>query len=492
MIVDYKNNFVIAGGGTAGWITAAVLSNMFTTKNITLIENSKIGTIGVGESTTPAILDFLNMCSIDLVDFMIKTETTIKTGIKFENWTSSNSSYFHTFDLIRKQHLLDDMPGYDSVLGYDYLHDFLKDTHPYNYMEEKNLLPINSKGNMLGTHALHINAHKFVAYLKDLLKDKVTVIDDTILECDISESGIQKIKLQSGKELTASIYFDCTGFKRVLHSKLGSNWKSCKEILPVDRAIPCPLNWNSPMSATHASALDHGWVWQVPLQTRLGTGYVYSSEFAKTPEEDFFNFIEKKYNKKIDVDRIIKFDSGYLKNPWNKNVVCVGLSSGFVEPLESTSIHMIYHQVVAFVHSYDGVCSTHISNVYNNIMEDMYEDTVAFIKLHYLGNQGKNEFWDYMNQPNCERLNELLDLWKYHLPSAGHIGQHKNETPGYRLIAIGAWLQVMQGMKKIPKNNLERFILFNDVPEINSYVDDLTSQKEFVNFITNLKEKRGI
>ena len=469
------NNFVIAGGGTAGWVTAAVLASMFTNKKITLIENSKIGTIGVGESTTPAILDFLNMCSIDLLDFMTKTESTIKTGIRFENWTDKNSNYFHSFELVKKKEFL------NSILGYDYLHDFVNEKHPYKYIEEQNLLPLDQTGNLLGTHALHINAHKFVDYLKNHLKGQVTVIDEKIINTAVSDNGINEIFFESGNKLSADVYFDCTGFNRVLHSRLGSNWKSCKDILPVDRAIPCPIKWDTPMNTTHASALSSGWVWQVPLQNRLGSGYVYSSEFAKNPEEEYAKFIKEKYNTTIDIERIIKFDSGYVKNPWVKNVVCIGLSSGFVEPLESTSIHMIYHQVLAFVQNYDGVCSNYMSKMYNNIMVDMYEDTVAFIKLHYLGNQGKNDFWDYMNQPNCERLNELLDLWKHHLPNADHIGQNKNETPGYRLFAIAAWLQVMQGMKKIPKDNLTRYIAYNEIPRVDSYVRNLVSQESFVN-----------
>ena len=475
-----ENKFVIAGGGTAGWITAAVLSSMFSNTKITLIENKKIGTIGVGESTTPAILDFLALCEIDLLDFMIKTESTIKVGIKFENWTSKDSSYFHSFELIKKKEFL------NSIMGYDYLHDFIEKKHPYNYFLDKNLLPIDTQGSMLGTHALHINAHKLVDYLKEKFKDKVTVIDDKIIKTNNLEHGIDSIHLESGNTLKADVFFDCTGFNRVLHSQVGSDWKSCKDILPVDRAIPCPISWDKPMNTTHASALSSGWVWQVPLQSRLGSGYVYSSEFSKDPEEEYINFIKKKYNKVIQPDRIIKFDSGYVTNPWNKNVICIGLSSGFVEPLESTSIHMIYHQVLNFVHNYDGIVTSQINKFYNNTMVDMYEDTVAFIKLHYMGNHGVNDFWNYMNKDNCSRLSELLELWKTHLPNADHIGQSKNEVPGYRLFAIAAWLQVMQGMNKIPKDSLERYISFNGVPKISSYVDNLVTQQEFLNSLNQL------
>jgi tryptophan halogenase len=479
-----ENNFVIAGGGTAGWITAAVLSSMFSNKKITLIENSKIGTIGVGESTTPAILDFLALCEIDLLDFMVKTESTIKVGIKFENWTSKGSSYFHSFELVKKKEFL------SSVMGYDYLHDFNDNNHPYNYFLDNNLLPINNTGDMLGTHALHINAHKLVNYLKEKFKDCITVIDDKIINTDISAKGIDTVYLESGKLLQADVFFDCTGFNRVLHSKVGSEWKSCKDILPVDRAIPCPIAWDKPMNTTHASALSSGWVWQVPLQNRLGSGYVYSSEFAKNPEDEYINFIKKKYNKDIQIDRTIKFDSGYVKNPWNKNVLCVGLSSGFVEPLESTSIHMIYHQVLSFVHNYDGMISDQVNKFYNDAMVDMYDDTVAFIKLHYMGNQGVNDFWDYMNTNNCDRLNEFLELWKYHLPNADHIGQSKNEVPGYRLFAIAAWLQVMQGMNKIPKENLQRYISYNGILKTDSYVNNLITQEQFLQSLTQFTKTK--
>jgi tryptophan halogenase len=461
--------FIIAGGGTAGWITAAMIASMFSNCKITLIENSKIGTIGVGESTTPAILDFLSMCNIDIRDFIKHTESTIKVGINFENWTADKSSYLHSFELVRN-----DQQG--SIFGYDYLHKFLKDDHPYNYFAEKNVLPISDTGELIGSHALHINAIKFVEYLKSFLGNKVNVIDDKIISVNNLQNKITDIQLESGVILSADIFFDCTGFKRVLHSELGSEWKSCKDILPVDSAIPCPFEWNNPMNTTHSTALDEGWVWQVPLQTRMGSGYVYSSEFAKDPEKTFVEFIKNKYGKIISPDRIIKFDSGYVTNPWKGNVICVGLSSGFVEPLESTSIHMIYHQVLSFIHAYDGLCTDNISYMYNKNMQDMYDDTVAFIKLHYIGKQGKNDFWNYMAEPNCEKLNTLLDLWKHHLPTTDHICQNKNETPGYRLFAIIAWLQVMQGMKLIPKDNIKRFIHYNEISETDCFRNNLITQ----------------
>jgi tryptophan halogenase len=290
--------------------------------------------------------------------------------------------------------------------------------------------------------------------------------------------------LDNGDDETADVFFDCTGFSKVIHKEVGSTWKSLKELLPVDSAIPCPIDWSSPMNTTHASTLTSGWVWQVPLQTRIGTGYVYSSSFAKNPEDEFAEFIFKKYGKNIDIGRTIKFESGYVANPWNKNVVCIGLSSGFIEPLESTSIHMIQHQVLGFTQMYDGVITKKITSLYNGYMCDMYEDAAAFIKLHYLVNPYNSEFWNYMNNSvGHPRLENLLEIWKTHLPSADHIGQNKNSTVGYRIFAIAAWLQVMQGVGKLTKTSIKRFITFNELPKFEKDFSNLLTQREFLSRI---------
>lgn len=470
--------FVIVGGGTAGYISAATLISIYPDADVTLIESNTIGTIGVGESTTPAILDFLSITNIDIGDFLKETGSTIKIGIKFENWTKVNESYFHSFELIKDPRLL------DVSWGIDHLDYFLNDTHPYSTMEKNNLVPIDKHGKLAGTHALHINAIKFVEYIKNKFKNKIKIIDGIVEDVLLNNAGISAIKLDSGVFLNADIFFDCTGFKRKLHTSVGSSWKSLKELLPVDRAIPCQFDWASPMSSTHASALSSGWVWQVPINDRIGSGYVFSSEFAKNPEEEFIKFIKEKYDRDIVVNRVIEFESGYVKNPWKDNVVCVGLSSGFLEPLESTSIHMIIHQILSFTHLYDGQVSKRVETLYNSYMQDMFEETAAFIKLHYLGTPYNNEFWNYMNSNvGSTRLENLLELWKHHVPSADHIGQNKNQLVGYRLFAIPAWLQVMQGMGKLKKTNIERFVKFNKLDRFEKDFSNLLTQAEFLKLV---------
>jgi tryptophan 7-halogenase len=468
--------FVIVGGGTAGYISAATLISIYPDATITLIESNTIGTIGVGESTTPAILDFLSIANIDIADFLKETGSTIKIGIKFENWYRTNESYFHSFDLVRDPRLL------NVSWGIDHLHYFINNDHPYSVMEKQNLVPIDQTGKLSGTHALHINAVKFVEYVRKKFKDRINIIEAVVNDVQLDQKGISSIILDNGTSLTADIFFDCTGFKRKLHTAVGSKWHSLKELLPVDRAIPCQFDWATPMNTTHASAQEHGWIWQVPLTERIGSGYVYSSEFAKNPEDEFIKFIKEKYDRKVEINKIIEFESGYIKNPWKNNVVCVGLSSGFLEPLESTSIHMIIHQILAFTHLYDGSITARVENLYNMYMQDMFEETAAFIKLHYLGTPYNNEFWKYMNSNiGSNRLENLLELWKNHVPSPDHIGQNKNELVGYRLFAIPAWLQVMQGMKKLKKENIERFINFNRLDKFEKDFSNLITQKEFLN-----------
>jgi tryptophan halogenase len=472
-------NFLVAGGGTAGWMVATMLASLYEDSKITVIENKDIGTIGVGESTTPVILDFLGLANINLIDFISKTESTIKVGINFENWTKQdvkyfhgNRNYLHSFDLSSDK----------DIWGISYLYDFLEDNHKYDHYVRDNLVPFTREGKQVGAHALHINAIKLVEYLKNFLNGKVTVKEGLITEVKVGDCGVTCVKFEDQTELTADVYFDCTGFKRVLHTQLGSQWNSLKDLLPVNRAMPCPFEWTAPMNTTHASALSAGWAWQVPLQSRVGSGYVYSEEFCKDPEEEFVNFIHTKYGKTIEPSRVIKFETGYIKNSWNKNVVCIGLSSGFVEPLESTSIHMIFHQIMSFSQVYDGTITPRLTNLYNSYMNDMYEDTASFIKLHYLGGRDDTEFWRYMNSAkNTPRLQNLLDLWKHHFPAADHIGQNKDRTVGYRLFAIPAWIQVLVGMNIIDKKLIRKYLEFNNIPNIPRPAEQLITQQDFLN-----------
>ena len=465
-------NFVIVGGGTAGWMSAALLASLYPKSAITLIESSSIGTIGVGESTTPAILDFLNLCQIDIFDFIKKTDSTIKIGIKFENW--SKSHYLHTFDVAARK----------DYWGIQYTLAAHQNRHPYEETIKLNQVPYNNNLKLVGTHALHINAIKLVDYLKSYLREKVSVKDALVVDVKLCDYGVQSIKLDDGQELIADLFIDCSGFKRVLHSHLNSRWHSVSKILPVNRAIPCPFDWNDPMNATHSTALKSGWVWQVPLTNRIGSGYVYSEEFCKDPEKEFKEFILKKYNRIIEPSRVIKFESGYVKNPWTKNVLCVGLSSGFLEPLESTSIHMIYHQITAFAQLYDGAINSNINNIYNNYMVDMFDDTVSFIHLHYMGGRTDTEFWKYMQtNKTTPKLENLLNLWKTNYPAADHIGQNSNVLVGYRLFALPAWIQVLYGTNMLNKDVLKKYIEFNELFDNKQQLTTYLTQKEFLDLI---------
>lgn len=471
MQVSTGKKFVIAGGGSAGYMAASLISGMIKDADITLIESTNIGTIGVGESTTPVILDFLSVSGIDFIDFVKETGSTIKDGILFENWGSK--TYLHTFDLLALK----------GQLGFQ----FLSDNHLYQEANDKNIIPFDSTGKRLGTHALHINAIKLVSYLKKLLTGKVTFYDKKIVQAHKNKNNgnIEKILLEDGTEIEGDIFIDCTGFAKVLINLYNPEWQDCSKILPVDSAMPFPFDWKDSPSFTHSTALAEGWAWQVPVQDRIGSGYVFSSSFAKNPEETFSKFIKQKYNVDYIPGRTIKFKSGYLKNPWINNVVAVGLSAGFVEPLESTSIHMIYHQIMALLQNYHGVIDDKLAHVYNTYMVDMYEDTVAFIKLHYLTDNTTNDFWVYMNskESECTRLNDLLEVWKHVIPLPDHIGQNETVIPGYRLFAIGAWTQIMKGLDKIPTHHIQNFLNFEGYTYPTVNLSNFIKQSEFINKI---------
>lgn len=470
--MDNKKNFVIAGGGAAGWMTASILSQIFPDSNITIIEGTSIGAINVGESTTPILLDFINISKFNLSDFLRKNDATVKVGIKFENWTKQDSHYLNTFTLDTS----------DNSWGYSHFQHFLKDSHRDNDYYLNNLVPYTRDGRQVGTHAFHLNAIKLIDYIRDHVKPRVKIIDNTILGVNYDQNGVTELVLDNGQIVSGDVYFDCTGFKRVIHSKVNSNWKSLKHIFPVDRALPCTLDDVKPFNFTHASTISSGWIWQVPLTNRLGIGCVYSSEFSENVEEEFIKFSEKKYGKSVTPERVIKFESGYLNNPWEKNVVSIGLSSGFLEPLESTALHIIFHQIMAFCQMYDGNINRFVAKIYNDYMVDMYDDAVAYVKLHYLGKPYNNDFWNYVNEKDSidERLSYYLELWKNNFPCADHIGQNGDKTQGYRIFEIGAWTQVLFGMGLLEKHKILNYKKFNNIGNYPIQQKNIITQQQFI------------
>jgi hypothetical protein len=397
-------NIVIVGGGTAGWITAYfILKSQPNIHKITVIESSTIGIIGAGEGSTGALLDLFNGVwfnhKIDIEDFMKKTDSTKKMGIRHTNWSNDHSSYFAPLDISPTGFDLN-----DYIFKY-VLSDFGKDKI---HLASKIGIEYENKDHT-NSYAFHFDAHKVGKYFKEIcLVDNATVLDEIITDVilDPTSGFIKTLITTSGQQIDGDLFFDCSGFARILMKKLDVNWLSYKDVLPVNTAMPFLVSYkeNEDISPeTKATALSAGWMWDIPLTTRRGCGYVFdnkcvTNEEAKKEVEDYLGF-------EITPLKFINFDSGHSEFFWKKNVVCLGLASSFVEPLEATSIHNTIIQIAMFVNEFltadkNVLFKQENNDAYNQRITKLNKLTIDFISMHYQGGRDDTVFWRKIKEQN--------------------------------------------------------------------------------------------
>lgn len=413
-------NIVIAGGGTAGWIAALLISKTQPNKhNITVVASSKIGIIGAGENATGLFKDLLSgvffEIDVDMKDFMKKTEATYKNGILNVNWTKDGSNYFTPLACSPS------WMGTDDVV-FKYGLAFNKEKiHMYSdsgYLHENNRWEEDLQ-------SFHFNSVKAGEYLKDICtKDGVQVIDSVISDIEVdANENIVGFTLEDGQKVVGDFFIDATGFSRLLMKKLNVGWKSYKEFLPVDRAIPFFLNDPELMKRryTTATALSSGWMWNVPLQTRVGAGYTYDSNYLT--EEEAIAEVEEYLGYKVSPIKVIKFDAGRTEITWKNNCLAVGLAQSFVEPLEATSIHTTITQLILFVNDYlssdkESTLLAHHMDSFNNICRQMNDLTCDFISLHYQGGRTDSPFWAHMtnNYVATDSVKRVIEHAKTNVP----------------------------------------------------------------------------
>lgn len=455
----YPISFGIAGGGTAGLISALMLRQAFPNSKITLIASSDIGIIGVGEGSTEHWKGFMNHCDIPLLDLIAETEATHKYGIRFENWSKANPDYFHS------------VSGDESIYAWQ-----LYPVYMYHMMK-KNLLTdktggrlrenkIREEGLHENTNQFHFNTFALNNYLSSLAFNRqIQFVDRVINEVNLNpEQGyIESVTLDSGDKIYADFWLDCTGFKRVLMSKVSkSQWNSFSDYLLVDSAFAFPTEPDPSGEIrpyTRAKALSSGWAFEIPTQTRRGNGYVYSSKFIT--EEDAIKEMSLSLGEEITPVRKFKFDPGHLTEPWVKNCCAVGLSSSFVEPLEATSIGSSIQQMFSLIPL---VASYRHSNVatqkaYNKRFNVMMDNILLMIRLHYLTDRDDTDFWKAANSmPIPEILQELLDLWQETTLPRNFISSNNGE-----MFLIAHLLHVAQGQNLVNiepiKDTLENLCL---------------------------------
>ncbi len=411
------NKFVILGGGTAGWITALFVRRTFPHSHITLIESKEIGIVGVGEATTPHLVDFLKDQDINIFELLKKTKGTIKNGINFVNWNGDQKQYFHDF-FERLTNF--EIPNVYSTGCEDYFKKKVINNNlslnDYIYQQK---LAYSNKVDLKNTnYALHFDSALFAEYLENIGRNRnINVLDDILQDTTLDENGfIKSLKLQSGKTVDCTFVFDCTGFSRLLIGKLyKSKWKSYSDFLPAKKAIPFWLEKQKIIKPyTDSIALKNGWMWNIPLQHRTGAGYVFDSDYITVDQAK--QEVEEYLGQEIEVRKIINFDPGRFEQVWIKNCLAVGLSSNFLEPLESTSLWLVRSQLFNFKQFINEINNPdpYSQELYNTIAREEADEKAHLIYFHYLTKRKDSDFWREfrIKNPVPEKFAHTLSLVK--------------------------------------------------------------------------------
>lgn len=462
------NKVVILGGGTAGWMAAALLSKALTKLDITLVESEQIGTIGVGEATIPSLHFFNDILGINSSEFAKLTSGTFKLGINFENWHKKDASYFHAFG------------STGAGMWAAPFHEFwqrgvelgvAKPFSTYNF--EAQAAYANKFAHQQGgpNFAYHLDASLYANVLRRKAESQgVRRIEGLVesVSTDPDSGDILSLDLQNGQTIPADFFIDCSGFAGILIDKtLKTPFIDWSHWLPMDRAIAVQTELTkTPPPYTRSIANHAGWQWRIPLQHRMGNGIVYASEYMSDDEAKTL------LTSSIDGDmltepRVIKFKTGHRKKLWNKNCVAIGLAGGFIEPLESTAIHIIQQGIMQLVQHFPsyGINEFEVDQ-YNHYMTTDYNEIKDFIILHYVQTERNDSpFWQFcQNMTIPDSLKARMDMFQ----QTGRFIQRKNE------IFVDSWLQVMIGQGLIPAQH-------------HPLADEL-SEQELTTFLANFEQ----
>jgi tryptophan halogenase len=439
---------VVAGGGTAGWMAAAAIARTLgRAVNLTLVESDAIGTVGVGESTIPPLVAYNRILGINEAEFMRATQATFKLGIQFDNWLDEGKSYFHSFGLTGKDHWSAGFQHFwlaarERGLAGNYADYCLElkaaDAQKFAHLPDDRL-----------AYAYQLDATLYAKFLRQMAEGDGAVrregkIADVLLD---GESGnIASLLLESGERIEGDLFVDCTGFRALLiEGALEAGFDDWTHWLPCDSAIAIQTgSVGPPVPFTRAIAHAEGWQWRIPLQHRVGNGIVFCSKFLERGAA-----LERLMGN-LQGDALIKpnhlaFTTGARRKQWHRNCIAVGLSGGFMEPLEATSIHLIQRAVLRMLRM---LPLTEISqrdiDEYNEQQLQDFIQIRDFLILHYKVTQrDDSDFWRYCrNMPIPDTLDQKIELFR----ETGRVFR-KNEE----LFAENSWVQVMMGQGIVPR-----------------------------------------
>jgi tryptophan halogenase len=455
MTGERLNSIVIVGGGTAGWMAAAALAHTLESRvSIQLIESDDIGTIGVGEATVPHLRAFNGSLRIDEVEFVRAVRGTFKLGIQFVDWGRIGDRYVHGF----------------GTIGHDYrslpFHQYWLKLHRQGKAHDLGQYSINTaaaeagkfisgatdvpKGSPLAqvAYAYHFDAGLYAQYLRRYAEARgVKRIEGQIVDVSLrgTDGFIESVTLTSGARVGGDLFIDCSGFRGLLiEQALKTGYEEWTRWLPCDRAVAVPSEKTGPATPyTRSTARTAGWQWRIPLQHRTGNGYVYSSAHL-SDEEAATALLANLDGRALADPRVLRFVTGRRKKMWSRNCVALGLASGFLEPLESTSIYLIQSGIARLIQMLP-------DRLMNPVLQDRYNAEAAFemerirdfLILHYRATERRDsEFWKYCGTMSIpESLDDVIRLFE----DSGRFYRNSDE-----MFALTSWVQVLIGQRIVP------------------------------------------
>ena len=469
-------DIVIVGGGTAGWMTAAALSTILNGRyNIRLVESDEIGIVGVGEATIPMIARFNRVLGIDEAEFMRETQGSFKLGVEFVNWGRKGERYMHGFGRL----------GQDlATVPFEQYWRKMRALGKAAPLEEYSITRMAAKAGkfMPARHdvpnspladiayAYHFDASLYARYLRKLSESRgVTRVEGKIVRATQrpGDGYIDAVELENGTRIGGDLFIDCSGFRGLLiEQTLQTGYEDWSGWLPADRALAVPCESVKTMTPfTRATAHQSGWQWRIPLQHRTGNGHVYCSRYI-SDDEAAATLLANLDAPALADPRLIKFQTGMRKQAWNRNVVAVGLAGGFLEPIESTSIHLIQSAISRLIEFFPDRGFQEVERAeFNRQSRFEYERIRDFIVLHYHLNQRTDSpYWlACANMAIPDTLRQKMDLYR----ARGKVVRVDNE-----LFSEVGWIQVLEG-QNMPVNAYNPLVDVQSEADIADYLDSV-------------------